>query len=158
MTWGRPRIMIKKLNLKKDSEQIHKVMQAAYTAEAELLKIADFYPLNRTLQDISESKNNFLGFLNEDELVGVCELEAVDEYTIMISVLVVQPSAFRKGIASKLLAYVIEDETPKTILVSTAKKNIPAVSLYQKFGFGIYTEVTLGDGLVIVELELITET
>ena len=149
--------MIKKLNLKKDSEHIHKVMQAAYTAEAELLKIADFYPLNRTLQDISESKNNFLGFLKEDELVAVCELEAVDEYTIMISALVVQPSAFRKGIASKLLAYVIENETPKTILVSTAKKNIPAVSLYQKSGFGIYTEVTLGDGLVIVELELITE-
>lgn len=144
--------MIKELDAKKDSKRIHEVMQAAYKVEAELLGITEFYPLNRGVEDISESPNQFLGYIQADELVGVCELEVVDEYTVLISALVVMPLAFRKGIASKLLKYVIDAEPAKTILVSTAKKNIPAVSLYQKFGFEIYTELTIEEDLEIVEL------
>jgi len=144
--------MIKELNQSNDSKAIHTVMQASYKVEADLLGITEFYPLNRSAEEIAESVNSFLGFYQDDTLVGVCELEAVDAYTVMISALVVMPSAFRFGIASKLLDYVIEQNSEKTILVSTAKENIPAVSLYQKFGFEIYTELELADGLKIVEL------
>ncbi len=149
--------MIKKLDVFKDAKSIHQVMQAAYKVEAELLNIQEFYPLNRTVKDIAESKNRFFGYIQlderqSDELTGICELEMVDKHTVLIAALVVKPTSFRKGIATQLLEHVIANEKDKTILVSTAEDNIPAVALYQKFGFEIYTKLTLEDGLKIVEL------
>jgi ribosomal protein S18 acetylase RimI-like enzyme len=65
--------------------------------------------------------------------------------------LIVHPSAFRRGIAGSLLNAVERSATERQRLtVSTAEKNYPAISLYQKHGYTIVKRNVLPDGLVLV--------
>ncbi|MCB0032810.1 MAG: GNAT family N-acetyltransferase [Anaerolineales bacterium] len=133
--------------------QIHQIMYNAYTIEAQLLGAGeDFYPLTRPLTDIATSPNRFIGYFKENQLLGVCELEPMEEGALLIASTVVSPKAFRHGIASAMLRYILEQHANQPIWVSTAQDNHPAVRLYQKHGFIIQHHTTLPDGMVLVKL------
>ncbi len=132
--------------------QIWEVMQASYKIEASLLELENFYPLTRTVTAISQSSNLFYGYFESNELAGVCEVEFIGETAVLIASLVVHPSHFRKGIASKLIAYVTEKFADSDIWVSTAVKNTPAVNLYLKSGFTESHTEALPDGLQLIKL------
>ncbi|WP_419181615.1 hypothetical protein [Niallia circulans] len=53
--------------------------------------------------------------------------------------------------ANMLRSLIVSQNKP--IYVCTAMKNIPAVRLYQQFGFEITRTFTPGDGLYLVQLE-----
>ncbi|MCA9838380.1 MAG: GNAT family N-acetyltransferase [Trueperaceae bacterium] len=129
---------------------IYELMQASYKEEARLLGLSEFYPLRRTAKDIARSSNRFLGLLGEKELRALCELEQVGERSLVIASLVVHPDAFRQGLASRLINYVLEYEPFDHLEVSTAEKNLPATQLYQKLGFKLKSRKALPEGLVIV--------
>lgn len=134
--------------------QIHQIMYNAYTIEAQLLGAGeDFYPLTRPLTDIATSPNRFIGFFNQGQLLGVCELESMKEGALLIASTVVSPEAFRQGIASAMLRYILEQHADQPIWVSTAQDNHPAVQLYQKHGFVVQHHITLPDGMVLVKLK-----
>lgn len=72
------------------------------------------------------------------EIVWARDLPS-DEVTV-IHLLMVRPSMAGKGIASSLVQYAVElakSNSCKAIRLDTGSQNIPAVSLYQKFGFQI---------------------
>jgi len=52
-----------------------------------------------------------------------------------INSLTVDPSFFRRGIADKLIAYVLSTNIHEKAIVETAVVNEPAIKLYQKHGF-----------------------
>jgi ribosomal protein S18 acetylase RimI-like enzyme len=67
---------------------------------------------------------------------------------------VVSPTHFRRGIAARLLE-AVETIKPgiRQVTVSTAEKNLPAVTLYEKHGYRVTQRTVLDDGLVLVQLQ-----
>jgi ribosomal protein S18 acetylase RimI-like enzyme len=116
------------------SRQIYSVFQLSYVVEAELLKAKDFPPLKRPLESYLKSDHDFYGYLENNEIAGVIEVEPADKF-IDIHSLVVKPKFFRRGIARKLLEFVFNTSDSKLIIVETGVQNKPATELYKKLGF-----------------------
>jgi ribosomal protein S18 acetylase RimI-like enzyme len=135
--------MIKKLqNIDIEiSKKIHSVFQASYAVEAKILKAIDFPPLRRPLENYRESKTDFLGFIKNEELAGVIEINHANDHTRIAS-LVIDPHFFRQGIASQLIDFVFNAYESDIFIVETGLDNGPAIGLYKKFGF---TEVKQWD-------------
>lgn len=126
-----------KLLQNSDSEtaiQIQAVFKSSYTVEAELLGADDFPPLKRPLESYQQSSNDFHGFFETNELVGVIEIEPTEEY-IDINSLVVSPKFFRCGIGRKLVEFTFNHYESDLFIVETGVDNGPAITLYKKMGF-----------------------
>ncbi|WP_313113559.1 GNAT family N-acetyltransferase [Aequorivita sediminis] len=128
--------MIKRLNNNnlEVAELIQNIFHQSYAVEAELLKVDDFPPLKRTLGSYQNSKILFFGYFKNKKLAGVIELEVLEKF-IDINSLVVHPTFFRLGIAGALLDFVFENYKFNSFKVETAVNNKPATKLYDKFGF-----------------------
>jgi ribosomal protein S18 acetylase RimI-like enzyme len=132
------------------AEQIYQLQQASYSVERDLIDYHDFPPLRVTAADIQQEPGIFLGVWAGEALLGILSY-TVTPQLLDIGRLIVHPSAFRRGIASKLLSAVERSATGQQHLtVSTAEKNEPAVALYQKHGYHILKRSQLPDGLVLV--------
>jgi ribosomal protein S18 acetylase RimI-like enzyme len=116
------------------SKKIRAVFQVSYKVEAKLLKATNFPPLKRPLEDYAISKNMFFGYLKNEELVGVIEIDHNNNYTLIRS-LVVDPLFFRQGIARKLMEFTFNTFDSNLFVVETGVENEPASKLYMKFGF-----------------------
>ncbi|WP_404451001.1 GNAT family N-acetyltransferase [Virgibacillus necropolis] len=150
--------MIVKLNNRDKSEvqNILNVQLLAYQVEANLIEFDGIPQLNDTVDSIMGSNETFIGYKYERELAGFISYEALED-ELDICRLVVHPNYFRKGIASKLLNYVMsENSEVNRFTVSTGSKNIPAISLYERFGFTPYQKVEVATGIYITLLEKIT--
>jgi ribosomal protein S18 acetylase RimI-like enzyme len=146
--------MIQKLDLAEIgiAEKIHRVFQVSYAVEASLLGVTDFPPLNRKIKDLMESPTLFYGCWEDSILVGVIEIEILEPY-IDIWSLVVDPQYFRRGFAQKLLAYVEAIYWDKNLVVETGWGNLPALTLYQKLGFKIIDRWQTSIGIEKIRLE-----
>ena len=116
------------------SKKIRSVFQLSYKVEAKILNATDFPPLKRSLENYVNSNTAFFGYLKNQELAGVIEIEHNDNFT-HINSLVVDPGFFKQGIARKLMEYVINTFDSKLFVVETGLKNGPATELYKKFDF-----------------------
>jgi len=119
---------------KSTAEEIYLIFQESYTVESNLLGIANFPPLSRSVKNIRESKNHFWGCYKNSILAAVAEIELKDKL-LDIHSFVVSPTFFRQGIGSKLLSAILDSELWKFAVVETGSANKPAILLYQKFGF-----------------------
>jgi ribosomal protein S18 acetylase RimI-like enzyme len=132
--------------------KIHAVQMAAYAQEAVLLEVKYFPPLERTVKDIQNSTEIFLGVMADQELAG-CIAYEIQPQGWLISSLVVSPQYQRLGIARTLVGAVLKLGQDKTIEVATGAKNTPALTLYRDFGFLEYNRfVVTKDNLEIVQL------
>ncbi|WP_286269171.1 GNAT family N-acetyltransferase [Thalassotalea hakodatensis] len=116
------------------AQQIHRTFQRSYLIEAQLIGVSDFPPLQRSIEDIAHSKTLFYGFFDNSNLAAVIEVSFANKH-LAIESLVVDPDHFRKGIAGKLLTFILAHFSYHSVSVETAVVNIPAITLYQKFGF-----------------------
>lgn len=116
------------------AKKLFSIWQESYIIEAKLLKVKDFPPLNRTVENFVDSFTRFYGYVKDDVYNAVIELRDNDE-TFHIQSLVVQPSQFRKGLASKMIAFVLKENMERNFTVETGCANLPAINLYLKFGF-----------------------
>jgi ribosomal protein S18 acetylase RimI-like enzyme len=116
------------------AKKIRSVFQASYKIEAKLLNATNFPPLKRTLKNYIASKTQFYGYLENEELAAVVEIDANPNY-ILIRSLVVHPIFFRQGIASTLITFAFETFQSDLFIVETGLANGPATKLYEKFGF-----------------------
>ncbi len=151
--------------------QIHRVFQASYRVEAGLLEIADFPPLRRTVEEIEVSSNRFFGVVHDPEgrqdyelerregalghgeLVAVTEVRTVvTDKSLFIDSFTVHPSRFRQGVGSRLLDHVLGVFAGRTLRVSTAAANEPAIRLYEKKGFQMEESRRRKGGLLMVTL------
>ncbi len=116
------------------AEEVYSIFQVSYAVEAKLLNAVDFPPLKRSVTDFLASNTEFYGCWCEQEMTGVIEIKR-EEGSIHIQSLVVAPTFFRQGIASKLLAFVFTMFQAMIYTVETGVGNLPATTLYKKFGF-----------------------
>ena len=133
------------------ASHIYAVFQASYKIEAALIGTDNFPPLSRTPQDIANSNTLFYGFYEGDSLAGVIEI-TYQNNLLEIDSLTVAPEHFRKGIAGKLMEYVLNAFDFTKVIVETAVVNAPAIRLYQKHGFNEFKRFTPSHGIKKVAL------
>lgn len=142
------RSMIKKIDNSNEevADQIFTVFQKSYKVEAQLIGVLDFPPLLRSVENIENSKTQFYGFLENKCLAGVIEVSLKGK-CLDIDSLTVDPSFFRKGIANKLISYVLDVFDLSEAIVETAVVNLPAINLYKKHGFVEFKRWTPSHGI-----------
>ncbi len=140
--------MIKKLDHSNQAvaKQIFTIFQNSYQVEAQLIGVDNFPPLSRSAKAIADAKTLFYGFSENQCLAAIIEL-AIDNNHLNINSLTVDPSYFRKGIASQLINYALETFDYSTATVETAVVNTPAINLYQKHGFVEFKRWTPSHGI-----------
>ena len=135
------------------SKKIRSVFQLSYKVEAKILNATDFPPLKRSLENYVNSNTAFFGYLKNQELAGVIEIEHNDNFT-HINSLVVDPGFFKQGIARKLMEYVINTFDSKLFVVETGLENGPATELYKKFDFKEVKRWNTDHGIRKIKFEL----
>ena len=86
----------------------------------------------------------------EDQtLVAVIEMKHEKNH-MHIQSLVVDPKYFRRGIASKLIAFVLSYYDKHTFTVETGRDNPPARKLYESFDFVLQKTYTAAEDIVKV--------
>ena len=93
------------------------------------------YSINEMLQDgiskvyVYEKEDILAGFIIATDLTETCDILS----------LIVDPEYRNMGIATNLIDYLISelDEDLKLITLEVSTKNIPALKLYEKFGFEV---------------------
>ncbi|SFD66889.1 GNAT family N-acetyltransferase [Pseudoalteromonas denitrificans] len=140
--------MIEKLDNSNEeiANQIFDIFQNSYKIEAQLIGVRDFPPLSRSAKDIKNSKTLFYGFSENTCLAAVIEIVIEDKH-LDINSLTVDPKFFRKGIADKLITYVLEEFDLTGAVVETAVVNKPAINLYKKHGFVEFKKWTPSHGI-----------
>lgn len=136
--------------------QIHALAQAAYRVEAGLIGCADFPPLRETADELRQSKDRFFVNRRGDEIVGVLSFDDTHPQ-IVITRLVVSPAWHRQGIATALLdvfhRVIGESDQPRSVIVSTASSNLPAIRLYERFGYVRIRDSVSPEGIRLLALE-----
>lgn len=114
--------------------------------EATVLDFPRIYELGELVNDNFRKVNNLNEMLDDtltkiivyemDYVVGFIIATDLGE-TCDILTIVVDPNFRKQKIASNLISYLIGDLNPnlKLITLEVASKNLPAISLYEKFGF-----------------------
>ena len=116
------------------ASQIFNIFQNSYKIEALLIGTEHFPPLQRSANNISSSTTTFYGFSESECLAAIIEI-AIKDKQLDINSLTVHPRFFRKGIANKLISYVLSNIDFSVAVVETAVVNAPAINLYKKHGF-----------------------
>ena len=148
--------MIKRLknNDLEIAKKIRSVFQLSYKVEANILNATDFPPLKRPLENYVNSNTAFFGYLKNQKLAGVIEIEHNNNFT-HINSLVVDPVFFRQGIARKLMEYVFNTFDSKLFVVETGLENGPATKLYKKFDFKEIKQWNTDHGVRKIQFERI---
>jgi len=128
------------------SDIIYTIFQNAYKIEGQLIGTLNFPPLLRSVKDIVNSKNDFYGFSDNNSIAAIIEIVIKDKH-IDIHSLTVDPKYFRKGIADKLISYILDTFEFTEVTVETAIVNMPAINLYKKHGFVEFKRWTPSHGI-----------
>ncbi len=129
------------------------LQQASYPLEAELIGSYDIPPLQDTAEALQSCGETFIGCFECSELAGMVSYKA-EGGVLDIHRLAVHPDYLRRGIGRALLAYLEESaDNVERMLVSTGKRNEPAVQLYRKCGFEYLGDITAKEGIVLSRFE-----
>ena len=120
--------------IKDEAKKIRRIFQISYKIEAQLLGAIKFPPLERPISAFENCANNFFGYYEDGNLVAVIEMKR-EENSMHIQSLVVDPDYFRRGIARKLILFVLNHFERSQFTVETGKNNSPARKLYEGFDF-----------------------
>ena len=128
------------------AQQIHAIRMSAYTQEAKLLGVSRFPPLERRVDDILASTEEFIGAFDNKTLSGVLSMCADEEGKgVNISSLVVHPHHQRRGLGQALVRAATDRHHALELTVQTAAANVPALALYARFGFKEYRRWSSGN-------------
>ncbi len=145
--------MIKKLDLKRadTAKAVLDLQMESYRIEAEIIQFYDIPTLKDTIESIRQCGEIFHGYFIEDTLAGIISWKIEDE-TLDIHRVAIDPKFFRRGIAKKLLNF-IEEHNVNKIIVSTGKGNTPAIKLYLKMGYKKVKDIKISEDMYLTLFE-----
>ncbi|MET9960157.1 GNAT family N-acetyltransferase [Streptomyces sp. NPDC006326] len=134
-----PSASVRPLDLNDDrtAAAVHAVGRAAYAVEAELIGFDGIPALRESLAEMRERPLHWLGAVDgSGAIAGFLAWEEEPDGSVCVDRLCVDPSWFRRGIASLLLRHLLTEALPgRRIIVTTGAANTPAVALYARLGF-----------------------
>ncbi|MFF2369173.1 GNAT family N-acetyltransferase [Agromyces sp. NPDC058110] len=104
----------------------------AYSVEAALIGDDRIPPLHESVQDLVAAQLHWIVTLDGDRIAAAIGY-AVEEGSIDIDRLMVDPSFHRRGLGASLVTEVLS--LARRTVVSTARENTPARALYEALGF-----------------------
>ena len=134
------------------ARELHELLQAAYTREAEQIGAERFPPLDETVAELQRSSEAFLVAREDSALVGALSFAVESACAVTITRLVVHPAHFRRGIGMALLGDLEQQLAPGTgITVRTARLNTPALALYARAGYRVTSEHCTPENIALVQ-------
>ncbi|GAK08830.1 GNAT family N-acetyltransferase [Geomicrobium sp. JCM 19038] len=115
------------------AKDILSVQCPAYKEESKIIGFDGIPYLNDNIDTIMMSQETFIGCY-DDHLLGFIAYEKREDH-YQITRLCVVPTHFRKGVASRLVDYILTTSKSGPIHVQTGSLNTPAIDLYRRFGF-----------------------
>ncbi|MFJ9446243.1 GNAT family N-acetyltransferase [Kitasatospora sp. NPDC101235] len=153
-----PGLVIGELSLLDDAvaAAVHGIGLRAYAVEAELIGFAGIPALGESLEEMRVQPLRWLGAAVNGRIVAfIAWQELGEEDAVDIDRVCVDPSWFRRGLASRLLQHLTTEMVPgRAVLVSTGADNRPAVELYERHGFSRIGTVEPVPGLRIAQFRL----
>jgi ribosomal protein S18 acetylase RimI-like enzyme len=129
------------------------LQRASYAVEAELIGAPSLPPMREAPEMLRASGETFLGAYRDGALVGAVSFKR-EGGTVDIHRLVVDPGAFRAGIATALLDALEEREVGAAHwTVGTGAANVPARTLYERRGFAVTEERIVPGGIRWVRMD-----
>lgn len=140
------------VHLRAEAEQLLQLQRRAYAQEAALINYPELPPLKETLEELMccgetllgswqfSTLHAALGYMRDDEGLTICRL-------------VVDPPQQRQGLAGCLLQATLQAADGVPVNVCTAAANLPALALYQRWGFMPVRHMLTPDGLALVLLQ-----
>jgi GNAT superfamily N-acetyltransferase len=120
------------------AEEVWALQHPAYRVEAALIGVSDLPPLRDTVKSLQKCGESFWGYRDDDEgdLIGAISFVQEREAHYTICRMMVHPDFLRRGIGSLLMKHLLLGP-PKfvTWTVTAEIRNLPALSLYESFGF-----------------------
>ncbi|WP_256761254.1 GNAT family N-acetyltransferase [Cohnella sp. WQ 127256] len=137
------------------AEEVWALQHPAYRIEAALIGVADLPPLQDTIQSLQACGESFWGYRNQDgELIGAISYEREKSGYYTICRLMVHPDCLRQGIGSTLMEHLLSELPPSTFWTVTAEvRNMPAIILYERFGFVRYETFKPIPGIEMLQLK-----
>jgi ribosomal protein S18 acetylase RimI-like enzyme len=148
-------IEVAPLDLEDDAtlQRLVAVQRAGYRVEADLIGAISLPPLHETAEQLRASGERFLGAHLDGELAGAVSYKR-DGGLVDIHRLVIDPKAFRRGLATRLLdALEAAEADASAWTVGTGRDNAPARALYERRGFRAVEERIVPGGIVWVRME-----
>ncbi|MFD1954344.1 GNAT family N-acetyltransferase [Paenibacillus thailandensis] len=148
--------MIANLNVqdRTTAEAVVRLQRLAYRIEADLIGFDGIPPLHETEEQLQQSEERFRGYYAGDRLAGIIALEGEGSGEVTISRLAVDPAFIRQGIGSALLEDALRQETGATrFTLTTGERNVPAIRLYERYGFQLNGRMEVGPGIWLVCME-----
>ena len=134
-------------------ERLVALQRASYAVEAQLIGAAELPPMRETPAELRAAGETFLGAHRDGRLVGAVSFKRAGG-TVDIHRLVVDPSAFRSGVATALLDALEAREARATHwIVGTGAGNGPARALYERRGFRVTEERIVPGGIRWVRMD-----
>ena len=142
--------MIKSINIQdiEQAEKIFYLQRIAYQIEADIIHYNKIPPLIETLNELINSTETFVVYESQQEIIGFLSYQ-IQQQNVEICRLAIHPNHLKNGIATKLFNFLLTIKNIKQYLVSTAEKNLPAITFYLKNGF-VETNKSTVDNLVLV--------
>jgi GNAT superfamily N-acetyltransferase len=135
------------------ADEVLSLQRSAYRVEAELIGSDGIPPLRETLEELQASGETFLGAFVEGRLAGAISWK-LDDGTLDLHRLVVDPSRFRDGIGTALVRAALGSEPDaERAIVQTGAENGPARRLYLREGFTERDEIEVAPGLRVTRFE-----
>lgn len=122
------------------------LQRAAYAVEAALIGSDAIPPLRDTVETLIAAGLSWFGAREGTALLGAVAIHARPDL-VDIERLVVSPTAFRRGVGSRLVQHVLALAGRRRVTVSTGRDNIPACALYTRLGFTVTGEEEVVPGL-----------
>jgi ribosomal protein S18 acetylase RimI-like enzyme len=124
---------------KETAEEIWALQHPAYRVEAELIGVSELPPLSDTVASIQACGETFLGCRDaQGDLVGAISYEKEKEKDGRFTIcrVMVDPDYHRQGIGKQLVQRLLAEQPSGSLWSVTAEvRNIPAIGLYERFGF-----------------------
>jgi len=135
------------------AERVVALQRASYAVEAQLIGAAELPPMRETAEQLRASGETFLGAARAGALVGAVAYKRAAG-TVDIHRLVVDPAAFRGGVATALLdALEARERDADHWTVGTGAANAPARALYERRGFEATEERVMPGGIRWVRMD-----
>lgn len=129
------------------------LQRSSYALEAELLGDERIPPLQENEVGLTAWRGRWRMAWDGVDLVGAIAWSEVRDQ-LDIDKMMVSPRAMRRGIASALLAQVLDESRGREVVAATGRENSPAIALYAKHGFQPVGDECVPPGIWITRFRL----